>query len=91
MFHTTQLGSTTQLGTFADSFSQEYGKETPRECWPGLAICVAPLPRAASPPRRSLPSSPCLPALQLKDLKNELGGLRVAKVTGGAPNKLSKM
>jgi large subunit ribosomal protein L35e len=29
--------------------------------------------------------------LQLKELKNELGGLRVAKVTGGAPNKLSKM
>lgn len=35
---------------------------------------------------------PCLPAcLQLKELKQELGGLRVAKVTGGAPNKLSKM
>jgi large subunit ribosomal protein L35e len=28
---------------------------------------------------------------QLKDLKQELGGLRVAKVTGGAPNKLSKI
>jgi len=28
---------------------------------------------------------------QLKDLKNELALLRVAKVTGGAPNKLSKM
>jgi large subunit ribosomal protein L35e len=28
---------------------------------------------------------------QLKDLKQELGALRVAKVTGGAPNKLSKM
>ncbi|RRT68626.1 hypothetical protein BHE74_00029095, partial [Ensete ventricosum] len=28
---------------------------------------------------------------QLKDLKNELSLLRVAKVTGGAPNKLSKM
>ncbi|KAK9824982.1 hypothetical protein WJX81_002684 [Elliptochloris bilobata] len=28
---------------------------------------------------------------QLKDLKTELGGLRVAKVTGGAPNKLSKI
>jgi large subunit ribosomal protein L35e len=27
----------------------------------------------------------------LKDLKQELGALRVAKVTGGAPNKLSKM
>jgi ribosomal protein L29 len=35
---------------------------------------------------------PCPPScLQLKDLKVELGGLRVAKVTGGAPNKLSKM
>jgi hypothetical protein len=33
--------------------------------------------------------SPAL--LQLKELKTELGGLRVAKVTGGAPNKLSKM
>lgn len=29
--------------------------------------------------------------VQLKDLKTELAGLRVAKVTGGAPNKLSKM
>lgn len=28
---------------------------------------------------------------QLKDLKTELSLLRVAKVTGGAPNKLSKM
>ena len=28
---------------------------------------------------------------QLKDLKTELANLRVAKVTGGAPNKLSKM
>eukprot|EP00884_Botryococcus_braunii_P004586 jgi/Botrbrau1/14128/Bobra.182_3s0070.2 len=28
---------------------------------------------------------------QLKELKQELGGLRVAKVTGGAPNKLSKI
>lgn len=28
---------------------------------------------------------------QLKDLKSELSGLRVAKVTGGAPNKLSKI
>lgn len=29
--------------------------------------------------------------LQLKELKTELGTLRVAKVTGGAPNKLAKM
>lgn len=28
---------------------------------------------------------------QLKDLKAELSALRVAKVTGGAPNKLSKI
>ena len=28
---------------------------------------------------------------RLKDLKNELSLVRVAKVTGGAPNKLSKM
>lgn len=37
-----------------------------------------------------LPAPP-LPRLQLKDLKTELAALRVAKVTGGAPNKLSKM
>ena len=29
--------------------------------------------------------------MQLKELKTELAQLRVAKVTGGAPNKLSKM
>ena len=29
--------------------------------------------------------------MQLKELKQELGALRVAKVTGGAPNKLSKI
>ena len=29
--------------------------------------------------------------LQLKELKTELAALRVAKVTGGAPNKLSKI
>ena len=29
--------------------------------------------------------------LQIKDRRNELGSLRVAKVTGGAPNKLAKM
>lgn len=29
--------------------------------------------------------------MQLKELKAELAALRVAKVTGGAPNKLSKM
>ncbi len=28
---------------------------------------------------------------QLRDLKQELAALRVAKVTGGAPNKLSKI
>lgn len=33
----------------------------------------------------------CPPCVQLKELKQELGALRVAKVTGGAPNKLSKM
>lgn len=32
----------------------------------------------------------CVP-VQLKDLKQELSALRVAKVTGGAPNKLSKI
>lgn len=30
-------------------------------------------------------------AVQLKELKTELGSLRVAEVTGGAPNKLAKM
>ena len=34
---------------------------------------------------------PSLQNAQLKDLKTELAALRVAKVTGGAPNKLSKM
>lgn len=34
---------------------------------------------------------PVFTSLQLKELKTELGALRVAKVTGGAPNKLSKM
>jgi large subunit ribosomal protein L35e len=29
--------------------------------------------------------------VQLKELKQELGSLRVAKVTGGQPNKLSKI
>lgn len=29
--------------------------------------------------------------VQLKELKTELAALRVARVTGGAPNKLSKM
>ena len=29
--------------------------------------------------------------MQLKELKQELGSLRVAKVTGGQPNKLSKI
>lgn len=30
-------------------------------------------------------------SVQLKDLKQELAALRVAQVTGGAPNKLSKI
>lgn len=37
------------------------------------------------------PPSPPARTLQLKDLKQELSALRVAKVTGGAPNKLSKI
>lgn len=36
------------------------------------------------------PAPPSLD-VQLKELKQELAGLRVAKVTGGAPNKLSKI
>jgi len=35
--------------------------------------------------------APFLLNLQLKELKQELAGLRVAKVTGGAANKLSKI
>jgi hypothetical protein len=38
-----------------------------------------------------LPRPPRPANAQLKDLKAELAALRVAKVTGGAPNKLSKM
>lgn len=38
---------------------------------------------------RQLLTPPARP--QLKNLKTELAQLRVAKVTGGAPNKLSKM
>jgi hypothetical protein len=46
-----------------------------------------------SPPGPSpiLPAPQRAPPAQLKDLKTELSALRVAKVTGGAPNKLSKM
>ena len=42
---------------------------------------------------QSLITVPCFLTItpQLTDLKTELAGLRVAKVTGGAPNKLSKM
>jgi hypothetical protein len=43
---------------------------------------LKPCSRARTPPP---------PGAQLKDLKTELAQLRVAKVTGGAPNKLSKM
>lgn len=53
---------------------------TPRRrhiCWLGV------------PPR--LTRARAHPSVQLKELKQELSGLRVAKVTGGAPNKLSKM
>ena len=47
---------------------------------------------AWAPPHalRALTASPS-PRVQLKELKTELAQLRVAKVTGGAPNKLSKM
>ena len=53
-----------------------------RNCGSALTPCCTLLPAL-------VPA--CLPCLQLKELKVELGGLRVAKVTGGAPNKLSKM
>lgn len=43
------------------------------------------------PALNSLSSLPAPLIAQLKDLKTELAALRVAKVTGGAPNKLSKM
>ena len=35
--------------------------------------------------------APSSASVQLSELKAELAALRVAKVTGGAPNKLSKM
>lgn len=38
-----------------------------------------------------LTSCPISPTLQLSELKQELSALRVAKVTGGAPNKLAKI
>jgi len=41
--------------------------------------------------RQSRRTPQCRSPLKLKDLKAELALLRVAKVTGGAPNKLSKI
>ena len=54
------------------------------------AVAILPTARVVPPPLPLLLThSPC--SIQLKDLKQELAALRVAKVTGGAPNKLSKM
>ena len=64
---------------------------------PSRPACASSGSPACSPRRRRRSRSlrcRCRPpplCLQLKDLKQELSGLRVAKVTGGAPNKLSKM
>jgi len=46
--------------------------------------------RNLAEPDATFPSLP-FASLQLKELKTELAALRVAKVTGGAPNKLSKI
>lgn len=55
---------------------------------PGRRACV----RAAKVKAHELRSKGKQDLLtQLKDLKSELAALRVAKVTGGAPNKLSKI
>lgn len=72
--------------TKSDLLSKVRGPSAP----PGGAVAALPTARVV---RRAL--SPLLTrslcTTQLKDLKQELAALRVAKVTGGAPNKLSKM
>ena len=71
--------------------------ERPRACFGAAAAAPArlavlsvhaPLCRSALADALLLSSTH---SSQLKELKQELGALRVAKVTGGAPNKLSKM
>ena len=65
--------------------------------WPGKApgqclievVCVALAAKLKAHELRDKSKSDL--QAQLKELKQELGALRVAKVTGGAPNKLSKM
>lgn len=56
-----------------------------------LPRCAAAARSRRRCPAAHLPAAPLPAAPQLKELKQELSGLRVAKVTGGAPNKLSKM
>ena len=48
-------------------------------------------PHTANNTQTNTQSTPPPHQQQLNDLKTELAGLRVAKVTGGAPNKLSKI
>lgn len=57
----------------------------------GVPCCFIASTSASAHKACSLADRAFLAALQLKELKQELGALRVAKVTGGAPNKLSKM
>lgn len=47
--------------------------------------------RSPPPLSRPLSSKNTIKTKQLKELRQELAALRVAKVTGGAPNKLSKI
>ena len=54
-----------------------------------VAVCVAIAAKLKAHELRDKSKSDL--QAQLKELKQELGALRVAKVTGGAPNKLSKM
>jgi len=70
---------------------------------PDRGLTFAPHSFSASPPDAIPPATAGLKAYelrkkskgdllnQLKELKTELAALRVAKVTGGAPNKLSKI
>jgi hypothetical protein len=71
--------------------------QSPRRPAVTAAAAAADRSLLPAPPQRkltllSLSSFPSHPHhQQLKELKQELGALRVAKVTGGAANKLSKM
>lgn len=61
-----------------------------RKAW-AFCVLLPPPPPCPSALMCRLPPLFSHLLVQLKELKQELSGLRVAKVTGGAPNKLSKM